>query len=197
MTQMGGFKVNSADPRHPCNPRRVCYRSKHCAIPMLGARLPLQLHMNSVAALRVYLCVTFVACSVWLFAPALAQNSFTDYDDIRHVLAYLSDILPPEFKSPDLSSGRELWQQCVRALDRDIRARLERGDEDTIVNWLLFGTSFTQQPMALFEISATSDGLRGVISRRIRDLLSLLASADKNDRSIFARQVLLSQGYRF
>ena len=166
----------------------------HCANQTLGARLPLQLHMN---AFRVCLCLTLVVCSVWLYAPALAQNAFTDYDDIRHVLAYLTDILPTEFKSPDLSASREVWPQWVKAHDRDIRARLQRGDEDTIVNWLLFGTSFTQQPMALFEISVTSDSWRGVISQRARDLISVLAAADKNDRSVFASQVLQSQGYRF
>ena len=32
----------------------------------------------------------------------------------------------------------------VERQDRAIRSRLQRGDEETIVNWLLFGTTFTK-----------------------------------------------------
>jgi hypothetical protein len=34
----------------------------------------------------------------------------------------------------------------VERQDRAIRSRLQRGDEETIVNWLLFGTTFTKLP---------------------------------------------------
>ena len=37
----------------------------------------------------------------------------------------------------------------VERHDKEIRARLEQGDEDTIVNWMLFGTSFTARPRAV------------------------------------------------
>lgn len=35
------------------------------------------------------------------------------------------------------------WPDRIARHDREVRARLEQGDEDTIVNWMLFGTSFT------------------------------------------------------
>src|SRR4030095_14543558 len=81
--------------------------------------------------------------------------------------------------------------------DRDIRRRLLRGDEDTVVNWLLFGTSFTQQPKVFFEVSSPVDNLRRLISSRTQDLISALASPDTNERIVFARQLLAGQGYRF
>ena len=71
-----------------------------------------------------------------------------------------------------------------------------RGDEDTIVNWLLFGTSFTRQPSALFDASLT-DGLSRIIGKRTKDLITALASSDQNERIVFARRLLLSQGYKF
>src|SRR5262249_45373264 len=123
-------------------------------------------------------------------------SSFTTYDDVQHVLALSTDTLPPELKSADLSGRRKAWSDWVIGHDRDIRKRLQRGDEDTIINWLLFGTSFTQQPTA-FEIPETSDRLSRIISNRTKDLISALASADSNERSVFARRLLLSQGYRF
>jgi hypothetical protein len=70
-----------------------------------------------------------------------------------------------------------------------------RGDEDTIVHWLLFGTSFTNEVRAFFDLPATQDALTRLISRRTRDLISTLASADTNERSVFARQLLRSKGY--
>ncbi|MBI4473557.1 MAG: class I SAM-dependent methyltransferase [Acidobacteria bacterium] len=126
-----------------------------------------------------------------------AQNSFSDYNDVQQVLAFSTDLLPPVLNSSDLSARRQAWPEWVIGRDHDIRKRLERGDEDAIVNWLLFGTSFTQQPRALFEVPATSDGLPRLISRRIRDFISALESADSNERSVFARRLLRSQGYGF
>jgi len=145
----------------------------------------------------IYMCATLVACLAWLSAHTLARNSFTDYNDVAQVLSSLTDTLPPELNSSDLSVRRKAWPDWVIGHDRDIRGRLLRGAEDTIVNWLLFGTSFTQQPRALFEVAATSGDLPRIISRRTRDLISALGPADLNERSVFARQLLLSQGYGF
>ena len=83
--------------------------------------------------------------------------------------------------------GRPGWS----VHDRDIRGRLLRGDEDTIVNWLLFGTSFTRSQLPFF-----SGRLADLVSRRIRDFISALASADRNERTVFARRLLLGQGYK-
>jgi hypothetical protein len=149
------------------------------------------------ASFAVYLCAILAAGLVCLPVLALAPSSFTDYSDVENVLAFLTDLLPPELNSSDISARRKAWPEWVTGRDRDIRRRLLRGDEDTIVNWLLFGTSFTRQPRALFEVSATSDGLPALLSRRTRDFVSALETADSNERSVFARRLLQSQGYRF
>jgi hypothetical protein len=125
---------------------------------------------------------------------AIAHNSFADYNSVDQVLSFMTDRLPPELKT---SGRREAWPHWVMAHDREIRARLERGDEDTIVNWLLFGTSFTQEPRALFDVSATSRGLSPLISRRSRDLIAALRAEHPTERAGFTRRVLLSRGYEF
>jgi CheR methyltransferase, SAM binding domain len=145
------------------------------------------------AAFSLCLCAFVSLC----FHSGLARNSFTDYNDVQQVLASLADTLPPQLRSSDLSTRPRAWRDWVTAHDRDIRRRLSGGDEDTIVNWLLFGTSFTQESRVFFEVSATSDWLRRLISRRTKDLISVLASPDTNERAMFARQLLLSKGYRF
>jgi hypothetical protein len=145
----------------------------------------------------VYVCATFVVSVFWLSALVLAGNSFTEYDDVRQVLPYVTADLPPALKSSDLAVRRRSWPDWIRRHDRDIRNRLVRGDEDTIINWLLFGTSFTQQPSAGLESSATPDGLTRLISIRVRDFISALGSADPNERIAFARLLLRGAGYGF
>ena len=141
-----------------------------------------------------------VVCAVLVAQPGLhfhtfASNMLADYDDVRPILNALVDILPSDLKSQDELSRRKAWTGWAIRHDRDIRARLASGDEDTIVNWLLFGTSFTSQPRALHEVPATSEKLPQLISARIKDLISALASNDQDERRVFARQLLRSKGY--
>jgi hypothetical protein len=117
-----------------------------------------------------------IAALIFIAAIARAQTSFIDYSDIQRMLPYLPDALPAELKTADA------WRMWVTAHDQEIRRRLVRGDEDTITNWLLFGTSFTQEQ---------------AVSRRIRDFVAALAAAGFDERAAFARELLLGQGYRF
>jgi hypothetical protein len=98
------------------------------------------------------------------------------------------------------------WPEWIERHDRDIRARLAQGDEDTIVNWMLFGTSFTSRPRAVLgavEAGATGDRevvLRRtieLISARLDDLLQALAAPGTDERRLFARALLEQKGLRF
>jgi hypothetical protein len=130
-------------------------------------------------------------CFLCLSAPA--RNSLATFDDIEHVLRFLEAKLPAELKSPD--SRRKVWPDWIARHDGDIRSRLLPGDEDTIINWLMFGTSFTKEPKALFEVPETSQDFRKVISKRITNLIAALRSPHPDERGTFSRQVLQSQGY--
>jgi hypothetical protein len=119
------------------------------------------------------------------------------FDDVDQVLRFLETKLPLELMSSDLSVRRKVWPDWIARHDREIRGRLLPGDEDTIVNWLLFGSSFTREPKALFEVPETSNDLPKVISKRITDLIAALRSAHSDERVMFARRLLQSQGYGF
>src|SRR5262245_38571097 len=146
---------------------------------------------------HVKLCATFIVSFLWLSIATSAQNSFKDYSDVQTVLASLTDTLPAELKSSDLSARRKAWADWVIGHDRDIRGRLVRGDEDTIINWLLFGTSFTQQPSVLLQTPATAEGLSRLIPSRTKDLISTLESSDLNARTVVARGLRICQEYQF
>jgi hypothetical protein len=139
--------------------------------------------------LRPFFC--FLCCAAVLLGRAAAHNSFATYKDVEPVLGFLADALPPELKS----APSEIWPGWVIAHDRAIRERLVRGDEDTVANWLLFGTSFTHEPRLLFDVSETSrDGPR-IIARRIRDLIAALGSQHPDERILFARRLLAGKGF--
>ena len=160
---------------------------------------PLLSGLRKTASTRGTVCIyaTLAVCLFLLPFLTWARGAFTEYTDVRQVLTFLEEILPPELKTSDASARQKAWPDWVSGHDRDIRKRLVRGDEDSIANWLLFGTSFTRQPRAFFDTPATPDGLRRRISQRTQDLISALGSADTDERAVFARQLLRGQGYGF
>ena len=98
------------------------------------------------------------------------------------------------------------WPRWIERRDREIRARLEQGDEDTVINWLLFGTTFTSRPRAV--LGAVESGAAGdpavvlrrtmeLISARGDDLLAALAAPGTDERRLFARALLQRRGLRF
>jgi Carboxypeptidase regulatory-like domain/TonB dependent receptor len=86
---------------------------------------------------------------------------------------------------------------------------LSQGDEDSLINFLLFGTSFTKQPRITLEQignlrriadavpaepeSASTSGLAVILRTRIEDLIDGLMKPGGNERLLFARRKLESQ----
>ena len=118
----------------------------------------------------------------------------------------LAGKLPSELQALTAAQLEATWPAWIERHDREVRARLDQGDEDTIVNWLLFGTSFTSRPRAV--IGAVESGAAGdrdlvlrrtmeLISARLDDLLQALAAAGSDERRLFARALLERRGLRF
>src|SRR5437868_1934415 len=74
-----------------------------------------------------------------------AASRYVSHSEIQGVLQELAPSLPIELELlPALQEGA--WETWISGHDSAIRARLAAGDEETIVNWLMFGTTFTSQP---------------------------------------------------
>src|SRR3979409_2317657 len=89
-------------------------------------------------------CISLVfplACGVATGILA-ADRAFTSYASAKAVLNQPGDVLPAELKNPTESK----WNAWSQRQDKTIRARLQQGDLDSMVNLLLYGTSFTKQP---------------------------------------------------
>src|SRR5580765_1807321 len=84
-------------------------------------------------------------------AAAATPARYVRYAEAAPILSELAlaGALPPELGSLSGTQREEAWPAWIARHDQEVRARLEQGDEDTIVNWMLFGTSFTSKPRAI------------------------------------------------
>ena len=96
--------------------------------------------------------------------------------------------------TPDSAS----WLQWETARDREIRSRLKRGDADSIVNLVLFGTSFTARPRVTAKQSDTaeedSEAAGRLIVARIQDFARAVLHPGRNERLQFAAAWLKEYG---
>ena len=145
----------------------------------------------------------------------LRKPSYISYPQARPTLEALAEDLPPQLKGRSWGEVKADWPAWVARRDSEIRDRLIQGDEDSLVNLLLFGTSFTRQPRitgkqvillarlaAQNEIGTSSASfaedpkLDEILNARIRDLIKGLTVPGNNERLLFAHQlVVVKKGY--
>jgi hypothetical protein len=155
---------------------------------------------------RTLLVALLVACaSVTAQSPRTVALSF---EDAQPVLTALSGTLPAELRLQDAPTLRTRWAEWVKRQDAETRGRVERGDDDSVVNLLLFGTSFTKQPritarriQQIIESGTSAADVGSRLDRmtedRLKDFLAALAEPGGEERLDFARRVLASRNLVF
>ena len=150
-----------------------------------------------------------------LFGQATNRKaSYIPYNDAQPILQALSEDLPDELKGKSADEVKAHWGTWVARRDAEIRRRLIQGDEDSLVNVLLFGTSFTKQrritgtQVILLARQALQKGLETsiaaplsaeeakldeIVKARIADLIKGIAVPGNNERLLFARHVVVTQ----
>jgi hypothetical protein len=119
------------------------------------------------------------------------------YADVQPLWDILRQHLPSQLSAAPAADLDSAWREWVRAHDVEIRGRVARGDEDSLVNLWLFGTSFTELPPARpRDVAMNGDGatLSQVADGRLDDLLAALASPGANERLRWAGQILSGKG---
>jgi hypothetical protein len=160
--------------------------------------------------MRNFILFLLLASLALLAAPPLyAQSpgqrvSHISYEEARPILAALRDIAPPELQAAGSSDMAAAWSKWVAARDAEIRARLIQGDEDSLVNLLLFGTSYTRQPRITLKAlaQARQNGFAPeaaafveAVKARATDLVDGIAMPGNNERLLFARHAVETKGY--
>ncbi len=136
-----------------------------------------------------------LVCAVAVCVLA-ADRAFISYANAKPVLDQLldqrdqpGDLLPAELRNPNEAK----WSAWSQRQDKAIRARLQQGDLDSMVNLLLYGTSFTKQPRIKVE-AFTEASKAGILRARVDDLVAGLRSPGDNERLTFLNGLLRSQG---
>ncbi len=118
-----------------------------------------------------------------------AERAFTPYASVKPILTAQRPSLPVELKNANESR----WNAWARKQDTAIRARLDQGDLDSMINLLLYGTSFTDKPRILME-NLGDAAKAGLLKARVDDLVARLRDPRANERLAFLRGVLANQG---
>ena len=128
-------------------------------------------------------------------APIAAATNMA-YGDAQPILEVLHDNLPGDLRGKTASDLQRAWPAWVSRRDAEIRARLTRGDEDSLVNFLLFGTTFTRLPRALNDSTKLGGSARAaeIVRGRMDDMADGIVSPGQNERLRFARQLVERAG---
>jgi hypothetical protein len=156
--------------------------------------------MRTLSTSAVVLALAVECHLVGLQLPGpVAGKTNIPYLDARPILETLrEDLLPAELRAVTPAGRESAWPGWVSRHDSTIRRRLELGDEDSVVNFLFFGTTFTKLARAterdLARLAIPPGGAPDLIVRRIEDLIAGLESPGTNERLQFARQVVERKG---
>lgn len=125
-----------------------------------------------------------------------SSKAIVTFADVRPLWDTLRPHAPSALAAMPAGGLEAAWDAWARTHDTEIRARVARGDEDSLANLWLFGTSFTDLPPARTRDIALNGGrvsLSDVADRRLDDLLAALASPAGNERLEWAGEFLLSR----
>jgi len=147
--------------------------------------------LRSKSPLLLVLALIIGVAGIWLFAyfrakQTNARRPILSFATAEPVLEALAGERPPQLKEPNEGN----WKAWAQEEDNVVRARLEQGALDSMINLLLFGTSFTTQPRVL-TMNEPDDP---VVQSRLDDLLRGLRNPANNERLILLRDVLRRQG---
>jgi hypothetical protein len=165
----------------------------------------------SPAAKAMKLFGAVLVAGVFAFrTPTAIQVEYTPYREARPILEAMGEIIPPELSNAPAEHREEAWNAWARKRDAKIRERLAQGDADSVVNLLLFGTSFTSAPRLTIEQLRSISGpnrqgeevqaaaaWQALLEKRVQDLVRGMAAPGSNERLQFARKTLERAGTAF
>jgi len=127
--------------------------------------------------------------------PQISYKIPISYNEARTFLDSYQADLPASLRGRDPAAQAAAWPGWVAQHDAEIRARLAKGDEDSILNLWLYGTSFTELPRATArDLAAAKSKASQLLEVRLSDLIEAAASPGNNERLQFVRQVMENRG---
>lgn len=118
------------------------------------------------------------------------------FAEAQPAIIALGENVPEELRHSSMEPGRH-WVAWMERRDRTIRARIAWGDEDSVVNLMLYGIGFTRRARAIpgaIGASSSAAQIAEVMDGRLEDLAKAVESPSGDPRVAFARQVIERQG---
>jgi len=131
----------------------------------------------------------------WRLAPLVVAAGLTVAPSGATLIPY--EDAKPSLEAHGRAIGAAEWPAWASQRNAEIRARLARGDEDSVVNLWLYGTSFTTRPRVTDGEAARlgrPDAIQDLLLARLDDFVAALARPGANERLRFARDLVTRQG---
>jgi len=142
--------------------------------------------------------------AAWRLTPVLIAASLALAPSGAKAGAKADAVLPIPYEDakPVLdANGKTItaveWPAWVATRNAEIRDRLAQGDEDSVVNLWLYGTSFTKLPRVTDREAtelANPEKVQDLLLARLDDFVAALARPGTNERLVFARDLITRKG---
>jgi len=152
--------------------------------------------------LRLYFSLfVLLACS---FAKSVSAQSSTkieylSFEQAQPTLQAMSGKLPQSLSQSGNVTAKD-WARWVQTEDADIRARLDRGEEDTLTNLLRFGVTYTKEYRiddAYLLRYGQSSLVNSFAENRASDLIRAMSAPNSSEGLAHMRSFLEQKGYSF
>lgn len=149
------------------------------------------MHRALVKALGLFvICIS--SCLLLAQAP-----QFVPFSAAQPILKAYLNSLPADLKLGGQPTAAA-WDAWVHRNDQEIRARLERGQEDTLTNLLRLGVTYTKQERISYadlERFGKDKYIDSLASKRADDLIRVLSSSNASEGMKEMRSFLEKQGF--
>ena len=147
------------------------------------------MHTKYSRALGLFFVFVLSLCSAFGQTP-----QFVPFSQAQPILNAYASSLPAELKPPTAAA----WDKWIRAQDKEIRIRVEEGEENTLTNLLRQGVTYTKEPIidyARLEQYGHSSFVNSIADKRANDLIKALAAPHPSAGMMEMRALLEKKGY--
>jgi hypothetical protein len=126
--------------------------------------------------------------------PASPVSRFVEYGDVETILRSGVFALPSGLAAVRGDAGRAGWPRWVRDRDAAILSRVQKGEEDTLANFVLFGVSFTNERRLTRDVTDPNEMDR-VIRLRVESFVDAVSHPGTNERLALLGALIARLGY--
>ena len=154
-----------------------------------GAQIRLRFHaMNSCV------CALLMTVGASPFAASQEASVPVSPADVVSALALVPGSIPAELAGVNAATAGNAWEGWLARRREEMRRRLEQGDEDSLVNLWMYGTSFTKWPAVGTKELADQVRTDELLNARLNDFLDGIASPRGNERLAVGRSLVEGRG---